>query len=121
MGYIATGKPVGRPKQFYKYELPSGVVKVVRAQCSDYFRKELAIKTGLIAQEVLQAYINTNEAISSALSEIEESCRGHFLMDIADNKGYDNSQSQNIFSYNSYYQRKRKAIYDIAKNLLLVE
>ena len=46
MGYVASGKPKGRPKQFYKYELPTGVVKVVRAQCADYERKKIAIGGG---------------------------------------------------------------------------
>ena len=47
MAYVASGRPVGRPRQFYKYELPSGVVKVVRAQCADYSRKELCIRDGV--------------------------------------------------------------------------
>ena len=50
MGYVSSGRPVGRPRQFYKYELPSGVVKVVRAQCADYARKELCIKEGSVPQ-----------------------------------------------------------------------
>ena len=48
MGYVASGKPKGRPKQFYKYELPTGVVKVVRAQCADYERKKIAFASLII-------------------------------------------------------------------------
>lgn len=57
MQSVITGRPIGRPKQFYKYELPQGVIKVVRAQCADYDRKALAIREGNIAAETLQSYI----------------------------------------------------------------
>lgn len=120
MAYVASGRPVGRPRQFYKYELPSGVVKVVRAQCADYSRKELCIRDGSVSAELLNAYIATNAAIDKALTDIEEVCRQHFLNDIAENRGYDRSQSQWCMSHNSYYKRKRKAIYEIARGLLLI-
>ena len=84
MGYVASGRPVGRPRQFYKYELPSGVVKVVRAQCADYARKELCIKEGSVSGETLGAYIAVNAAINLALADIEEAVRQHFLNDIAE-------------------------------------
>lgn len=71
MGYVASGRPVGRPRQFYKYELPSGVVKVVRAQCADYARKELCIKEGSVSGETLGAYIAVNAAyIATAMKAI---------------------------------------------------
>lgn len=120
MAYVSSGRPVGRPRQFYKYELPSGVVKVVRAQCADYARKELCIQEGSVPEETLSAYIATNATIKQALSEIEEAVRQHFLNDIAENRGYDRSQSQWCLSHNSYYKRKRKAIYEIARGLLLI-
>lgn len=122
MGYVASGRPVGRPRQYYKYEIPSGVVKVVRAQCADYERKRLCIKDrdGSITEETLNSYIATNQAIDMALADIEETCRQHFLNDIAENRGYERSQSQWCLSHNAYYKRKRKAIYDIAKGLRLI-
>lgn len=120
MGYVTSGRPVGRPRQFYKYELPSGVVKVVRAQCADFARKELCIQDGSVSEETLNAYIATNAAIKQALFDIEETVRQHFLNDIAENRGYDKSQSQWCLSHNAYYKRKRKAIYEIAKGLLLI-
>ena len=120
MSYVTSGRPVGRPRQFYKYELPSGVVKVVRAQCADYARKELCIREGSLSEDTLNAYIATNAAINKALADIEETVRQHFINDIADNRGYDKSQSQWCLSHNAYYNRKRKAIYEIAKALLLI-
>ncbi len=51
MGYVGTNRPAGRPKQFYRYELPSGVVKVVRAQCADFKRNEIAKQFGVEIKE----------------------------------------------------------------------
>lgn len=117
---IISNRPIGRPKQFYKYELPQGVIKVVRAQCADYHRKALAISEKTVAAETLQAYIATNDAIDKALSGIEEGCRAYFLVDIADNRGYDRSKTAFYMSHNAYYNRKRKAIYEIASYLFLI-
>ena len=120
MGYVASGKPKGRPKQFYKYELPTGVVKVVRAQCADYERKQIAIRSGTLSPEVRKAYEETNGAIIAALADIEEGCRNEFLVDIAENKGWHKSQINWLLSQNAYYNRKWKAVYQIAKGLHLV-
>ena len=120
MGYVGSGRPVGRPKQFYKYELPHGVIKVVSAQCADYKRKQLAISEGALPQEILDAYIATNAAIDKALDDIEVGCRADFLVDIAENRGYERSKLLWLLSRHAYYNRKRKAIYDIARGLRLV-
>ena len=110
----------GRPKVFIKHELPEGVVKVVRAQCADYTRKERALKKQELPSEVRETYAATNEAIRNALLGIEEGCRDEFLVDIAENKGYDRSQINWLFSRGSYYNRKWKAVYEIAKALKLL-
>ena len=120
MGYVASGRPKGRPKQFYKYELPTGVVKVVRAQCADYERKTLAIKSGTLTPEVRKAYEETNDAINTALADIEESCREEFLVDIAENRGWHKSRINWLLSQEAYYNRKWLAVYQIAKGLHLV-
>lgn len=120
MGYIPSGRPNGRPRQFYKYELPHGVVKIVSAQCADFMRKELAISEGDLAADILDHYRSVNGAIKQALEDIEDACRDGFLLDIAENRGYDRSQISTLFSRKAYYSRKRKAIYDIAKRLRLI-
>lgn len=114
------GMTRGRPKQFYKHELPTGIVKVVRAQCADYQRKKLALRTGALPLDVLKTYEDTNAAIDDALSGIEEGCRFEFLVDIAENRGYDRSQINWLVSEGAYYNRKRQAIYDIAHRLHLI-
>ena len=54
------------------------MVKVVRAQCADFARKEIAIGGGSLSPEVRKAYEETNEAINAALADIEEGCRNEF-------------------------------------------
>ncbi|MBO5480611.1 MAG: hypothetical protein J6A63_05455 [Clostridia bacterium] len=120
MGYVASGKPKGRPKQFYRYELPTGVVKVVRAQCADYERKKIALRSGSLSPEVRKEYEETNEAIGSALADIEEGCRDEFLVDIAKNRGWHKSKINWLLSQNAYYNRKWKAVYEIARRLHLI-
>ena len=61
-----------------------------------------------------------NAAIKEALADIEEACRESFLRDIAENRGYEKSQIGTLFSRRAYYNRKRKAIYDIARLLRLI-
>jgi hypothetical protein len=120
MGYAASGRSKGRPKQFYKYELPMGVVKVVRAQCADFERKKIAMRSGSLSPEVCQCYKDTNDAIIEAISDIEEGCRNVFLIDIAENNGWQKSQINWLLSQSAYYNRKWKAVYQIAKGLHLV-
>ncbi len=120
MGYISTGRPTGRPKQFQRYEIPRGVVKIVSAQCADFSRKELAIRDGRFSEGTLATYMDVNAAIKEALADIEEVCRESFLLDIAENRGYEKSQIGTLFSRRAYYNRKRKAIYDIARLLRLI-
>ena len=110
----------GRPRQFYRQEVPKGVVKVVRAQCADYNRKKIAIKSGTLTEEIKRCYEATNEAINDALNDIEEACRGEFLIDIAENRGYYRSQINWMLSEGAYYRRKAKAVYDIAHKLCLI-
>ena len=120
MAYIANGKSRGRPKQFYKYELPTGVVKIVRAQCADYERKTIAMRGGTLPQEVQHLYEETNTAIKNALLDIEEGCRDEFLIDIAENRGYEKSHISYLLSKSAYYHRKAKATYEIARRLYLI-
>ena len=120
MAYVCNGRPKGRPQQFYKYELPTGVVKIVRAQCADYERKTIAMRSGTLQPEVLHAYEDINTAINDAFQDIEEGCRKDFLIDIAENRGYDKSNINWMFSKTAYYHRKIKTIYEIARRLYLI-
>lgn len=120
MGYVASGKPKGRPKQYYRYELPSGVVKVVRAQCADFERKKIALKRCSLTLEVRTEYESVNEAINAALADIEEGVRLEFLKDIAENRGWQKSKINWMLSQSAYYNRKWKCVYEIAKRLYLI-
>ena len=110
----------GRPKLFVKHTIPHCVVQVVRAHCADYQRKENALKDSNLSPEIRRNYETVNASILESLEEIEEMCRSDFLADIADNRGYEKSRINWLFSKTAYYNRKDKAIYDIAKKLNLV-
>jgi hypothetical protein len=110
----------GRPKQYYKYQLPTGVVKVVQAQCADFERKRIALKNGGISDEVRKAYEEINAIISEALEEVEEACRKDFLKDIAENHGWNKSSINWMLSQGAYYNRKWKVVYEIARKMFLI-
>lgn len=109
-----------KPKRYYQYELPTSVVEIVKTICADYTRRERAIKYGNVTGAVLERYIELNANIDSALEDIEIGIRMDMLLDIQYRRGYDFSPVSFCISKNTYYKRKKKLIYDIAKNLSLV-
>lgn len=121
MAYKPTGRPVGRPKVFNEEEIPLSVVKVVSALCADLPRREKIIKTGdRTDKKTIDAYKRLNDLIYSAFAETEESLRGVFLADIADNRGYGQSAAARVMSYKAFYNRKRQIVCKIARVLDLI-
>lgn len=120
MSYKPTGRPVGRPKIFYEKDVPASVVKLVSAYCADLPRREKVISAKKADERLINVYRQINDRIFSALSDIEESLRGIFVSDIAENRGYGQSPAANFLSKNAYYARKKKVIYDISKYLNLL-
>lgn len=111
---------MSRPKKYCQYELPTSVVEIVKTLCADYFRRERAIKYGNVTGAVLDRYIELNANIDTALEDIEIGIRMDMLRDIQCRRGYDFSPASYCISKNTYYCRKKKLIYDIAKGLALV-
>ena len=62
---------MGRPRIYYDYELPHGVVETVRGVVMDYDRREQAIKRSSITGSVLERYIELNDAVDAALGEVD--------------------------------------------------
>lgn len=112
----------GMPKQkpYYQYDIPSSVVEIVKTICADYNRREQAIKFGNVSGEVLDKYIELNAIITAALEDVEFGIRMDILRDIQNRRGYDFSPASYCISKNTYYKRKKKLIYDIAKRLALI-
>lgn len=109
-----------KPKKYFQYELPSSVVEIVKTLCADYSRRERAIKYGNVTGAVLERYVELNATIDTALEDVEIGIRMDMLRDIQNRRGYDFSPASYCISKNTYYKRKKKLIYDIAKNLALV-
>lgn len=111
---------MSKTKLYYQFELPSSVVEIVKTVCADYTRRDRAIKLGNVTGEVLTRYIELNSVIESSLEEIEVGIRMDILKDIQNRRGYDFSPASSYISKNTYYKRKKKLIYDIAKSLALI-
>ena len=110
------------PKQrtYFKWEIPTSVVEIVKTVCADYDRRERMIKHSSITGVVLDRYIELNAVIDKALESVEVGIRRNLLEDIQRGRGYDFSQASPFVAKNTYYQRKRKLIHDIALGLALI-
>lgn len=111
---------MAKQKMYFKYDIPTSVVEMVKAVCLDYNRRERAIKYGTITGEVLDKYIMLNASVDKALEEIEVGIRKEILDDIGNKRGFQFSAASMLISKDAYYRRRRKLIYDIAKELALL-
>lgn len=107
-------------EDFRKWGLPINVVLIVRAVCSDYDRRNNIIKFNTASEEVIAHYREVNGCIDKALEEIEVGIRRDMLNDIILNRGYDFSPISPFLAKNTYYTRKRKTVYSIAKAMHLI-
>ena len=110
------------PKQrtYFKWEIPTSVVEIVKTICADYDRRERMIKHSSITGAVLDRYIELNAIIDKALESVETGIRRNLLEDVQRGRGYDFSAASPFIAKNTYYQRKRKLIHDIALGLSLI-
>lgn len=109
-----------KPKLYFQYEVPTSVVMIEKAVCTDYRRRENKIKYSTITGTTLARCVELNAIIDKALEEVEVGARGDMLCDICTKRGYDSSPCGVYMGKNTYYRRKRKLIYDIAKSLSLL-
>lgn len=116
---------MARKKLYYRYEIPTSIVSIVKAICADYDRRERVISRTacnpdkVSSDPVIDRLSELNAIVDEALVEIEEELRRIMLDDILTGRGYEFSQATTIVSRGAYYRRKRKLIYDIAKGLRL--
>lgn len=107
-------------KYYHKYEIPPSVVNIVKTICADYERRDRMIRFSTVSGEVLDRYIALNAVVDGALETVECNIRCELLRDIVLSRGYHFSAVSPFISKNTYYQRKRKVIYEIARGLLLI-
>lgn len=110
-----------KSKTYCQFKLPSTVVEIVITLCADYNRREQAIKRGNVTGAVLDRFIELNAVIDAALEEIEVGIRKEIFFDILYRRGYDFSPASYCIAKNTYYKRKKKLIFDIAKNLAFIQ
>jgi hypothetical protein len=110
---------MSRHRVFGTWEIPRTVVDIVKSICADYDRRAIAMQTA--AEEIVNTYKAMNDAIDHAMQDIEPAIRRTMLEDIYTGRGYGYSPASAIMTKNAYYSRKRKAVHDIAVNLMLLE
>ena len=111
---------MARQKMYFKWEIPTSVVDIVKTVCADYGRRERMIKHSTITGDVLARYVELNAVIDKALEDVEVGIRDAMLEDIHKGRGYDFSAASPFLAKNTYYLRKRKLIHDIAEGLHLI-
>lgn len=110
-----------RNKIYDTCELPRGVAQIAKAICADYDRRARALHAGIVDEKVRTTYTRLNAAVDEALSEIEEPfIRDELLRDMVARRGYDRSRAQVYICLNSYYARRRKVLYLVAKAASLI-
>ena len=112
---------MSRKKEYFKHEIPTSVVGVVYAVCTDYYRREREMKYGVVSGDVLSKYAELNTVVERALLSVESEFREDLLSDIAERRGYERSRTAVLISKNAYYRRRRQVIYEIAAGLRLCE
>lgn len=100
--------------------MPATTANVVKALCADYARRENAIKFSAITGPTLARYVELNAAIVKALESVETGIREGLLDDIATGRGYENSKLAPLMAKNTYYERKQKVLFTIARELWLI-
>jgi hypothetical protein len=107
---------MARKRIYDNYEVPKGVVNIVKTVCADYDRRS----KGNADEAVLETYLQLNGVIDTALEEIEAGIRRVILDDVRLGRGYDFSPASPFLAKNSYYNRKRQFVYNVARGLKLI-
>lgn len=105
---------------YHYIHLPRSVIYVIRAECTDYERRKVAIRRVDTSEDVVVACRQRNEAIDAALCSVEAPLRSAILNDIILAKGYDKSAAAQIASKSLYYSRKHRVMEALARNLRLL-
>ena len=111
---------MARKRMFFKYEIDSSVVSIVKSIIADYDRREKLIKYSNVTGAVLDELIKLNAIVDRALEDIECGMRRDIVQDITYGRGFFKSNCCVMMEKNTYYRRRRKLVYDIAVELHLI-
>lgn len=109
-----------RRRVYYRRELPSTVVSVVTKLCADYDRRVKVISSVETEPLVQVRCAELNQIIDSALALVDVGIRQELLNDIGRKRGYEFSVLAVCMAKNTYYNYKRRVVYEIAKGLCLI-
>lgn len=111
---------MARKRIYYRWDIPSSVVIIVNAVLADYARREKIIRDANASEAVLNKAVELNALVDAALEDIEPVLRKDIVSDITDGRGYNRSSCSMILHKDSYYNRRRKLIHDIAVAMRLI-
>ena len=111
---------MSKPRVYYRWQIPTSVVEIVRAVCADYDRRRVALRRDDLPDGVRDMYAKLNKAVEDALADVEEGIKAHILNDIGKRRGYDYSSAMPYLAKNTYYHRKHKVVHDVAVALALI-
>ena len=111
---------MARQRIYFKWEIPTTVVKIVNSICADYERREKLIKYSTVTGAVLERMVELNAIVDKALEDIEPGIRREIISDISEGRGYYKSGCCVIMDKNAYYRRRRKLVHDIAVTMSLI-
>ena len=106
--------------------IPKDVLAEIQALCAGYYRRKCTIAVRLaqspesVDAPEIKAFLSYNESIDKAIEFIEEGIREYILHDIALGTGYWSSMAAPFISLTAYYDRKNKALGNLAKALNLM-
>ena len=106
--------------------IPKDVLQEIQALCAGYYRRKclIAVRFAQSHENMqtpeIRAFLHYNESIDKAIEFIEEGIREYILHDIALGTGYWSSMAAPLITKNAYYDRKNKALGNLAKALNLI-
>ena len=108
-----------RQKMYYKWDIPTSVVNIVKCHCADYDRRTRIILNPNTPSNLKESCFLLNSIIDKALCDVDAGIQKIMLSDVSLGRGYESSMAAPFIAKNSYYARKRKLIHDIALGLKL--
>lgn len=112
---------MARPRIYCRWEIPKSIVIIVTAVIADYERRERILKdSNTSSKTVLDKAAELNAIVDAALEDIEPALRKDIVSDISDGWGYRRSNCRLVLHKDTYYNRRRKLIHDIAVAMRLI-
>ena len=107
-------------KKYDIFKVPTHAKILVTAMIAGYRARQKAIDMKTVSDKVAATYENLNYCIDKAIESMEPGLRNIMLYDFEHRVGFKYSDACTFISANSYFRRKRRLIYDVAKMVNLI-